>query len=567
LCIESGLGYGTHRVLSPATSLVLAYLYCGVPGCKCPLHFPQQCDPLLSSERDPCIGTYISSPNPQTGEIRLGQDLAQTYAQLLRTYEVMEATVETLNLSMSPEGLRGLVSTRLVPDTSLLVVQVQYTDPLLTAEIANELANQLILLSPTNLTPEQQAQIDIATDQINALRDELVILRTELETVDTALTNAQDSESISNLIDQRNILYEQINERSGNIASFTNTIANYQQRTNAVEIVETARIPRSAVSSSPITGAILGALTGGALAFGLVLVLEYMNDTFRTNAEVAQVLSLPVLGVIAKLGRKKGAYRDRLISKDLFSQAHEQYRTLRTNILFRTPEDAQHVYLVTSAMPSEGKTLTVANLAISMALTDTRVLLVDADMRKPKIHEAFQLNNDMGLSTLLTSQQTDISVNGNHADMNLLERNVDWIRQCVQDSGIPNLKIMTSGYPPANPAELLGSTQMNLLAHALREIFDVDVVLFDTPPCLVVSDSMLLAANVQANVLLIVEANRSRRSAVLRAKERFTNIHYDVMGAILNNANPRDEDYYGYRNNYYYYYNEEQDKKEKPILS
>ncbi len=402
--------------------------------------------PYYQTSATLAIGTYISSPNPQTGEIRIGQDLAQTYAQLLRTYEVMEATIQAVNLSMSPDDLRDLITTRLLPETSLLVVQIRYTDPLLAAEIANELANQMILLSPTNLTPEQQAQIDIAADQIEALRAELVTLRLELETIDTALDNAEDTETITSLIDQRNILYEQINERSGNIASFTNTIANYQQRTNAVEIVETARIPTEAVSSSPLTGAILGALTGAALAFGAVLVLEYLNDTLRTSAEVTQALSLPVLGVIAKLGRKKDKYQDRLIIKDLFSQVHEQYRTLRINIMFRTPDTGRPIYLLTSAMPSEGKTLTSSNLAISMALADTKVLLIDADMRKPKIHEVFNLKNDVGLSTLLTGTRTKSNSNGNHAYADMLNRNVDLIRRCVQDPGIPNLKIITSGY-------------------------------------------------------------------------------------------------------------------------
>lgn len=504
------------------------------------------------------IGTYISSPNPQTGEIRLGQDLAQTYAQLLRTYEVMEATVNALDLSLSPSALRGLITTRIIPDTSLLVIEIQYTDAILTADIANELARQVILLSPTNLTPQQQAQIDIALNQIDALQTEVEQLRTDLQAVDIALTNGQSSEETERLINQRNILYEQINERAQNIASFTNTIASYSQRTNSIEIVETARIPNGAINASPVRSAILAAMLGVMIVGGIVLLIEYVNDTFRTASEVTQVLGLSLLGVIVRLGRKKTGYKANLITTDLFSQVSEQYRTLRTNIIFKTPQDARKTYLITSAMPSEGKTLTAANLAISMALAEMRVLLVDADMRKPKIHEVFGLPNTLGLSTLLMDLEPAMSANGRKEPHEpVLVREASW-KHCLQTAGIPNLQIITSGFLPGNPAELLGSLQMERWAAVFHEIMDVDVVIFDTPPCLVVSDGVLLATATDASVMLVVEAGRTRRNMAIRAKERFSTIEYPIMGVILNGVNPRDEDYYGYQG--YYYYSEKVSK-------
>lgn len=504
------------------------------------------------------IGTYISSPNPQTGEIRLGQDLAQTYAQLLRTYEVMEATVNALDLSLSPGSLRGLITTRIIPDTSLLVIEIQYTDAILTADIANELARQLILLSPTNLTPQQQAQIDIALEQIDALQAEVEQLRSDLQAVDIALTNGQNSEETERLINQRNILYEQINERAQNIASFTNTIASYSQRTNSIEIVETARIPQGAINPSPVRSAILAAMLGVMIVGGIVLLIEYLNDTFRTASEVTQLLGLSLLGVIVRLGRKKTGYKANLITTDLFSQVSEQYRTLRTNIIFKTPEDARKTYVITSAMPSEGKTLTAANLAISMALAEMRVLLVDADMRKPKLHEVFELPNTLGLSTLLMDLQPAMSANGREEPHESVRvREASWMH-CVQNTGIPNLQVITSGFLPGNPAELLGSLQMERWAALFHELMDVDVVIFDTPPCLVVSDSVLLATATGASVMLVIEAGRTRRNMAVRAKERFTNIEYPIMGAVLNGVNARDEDYYGYQG--YYYYSEKVSK-------
>lgn len=510
--------------------------------------------PIYRSSATLAIGTFITSPNPQTGEIRLGQDLAQTYAQLLRTYEVMEATVSALNLPMSPGALRGMISTRIVPNTSLLVIQVEYTDLIMTADIANELSRQLILLSPTNLTPQQQAQIDIALDQIDSLQEETEQLRVELQAVDTALSNAQTAEDTQRLVNQRNILYEQINERARNIASFTNTIAGYSQRTNSIEIVEAARIPGGPINPSSLNSAILAAVVGAAVAMGGVLLIEYTNDTFRSTSEVTQTLGLSLLGVIVSFGKKKDSYRQNLITQDLFSQAHEQYRTLRTNMLFKTAPETKKTYIVTSAMPSEGKTLTASNLAISLALADTRVLLIDADMRKPKLHDVFNLPNTTGLSNLLTDIPPVSPSNGHlTAEEKARIKQAGWSK-CIQDSGVSNLKVITSGYLPNNPAELLGSPQMEQWAAILHELADVDVVIFDTPPSLIVSDSVLLATTSKAHVILVVEAGRTRRGSAIRAKERFTSIDYPIMGTVFNGVDPRDEDYYGHQGYYYYAY-------------
>jgi polysaccharide biosynthesis transport protein len=511
--------------------------------------------PVYRASTTLSIGNYISSPNPNTGEIRLGQDLAVTYAELLRTFEVMNATVESLNLSFSPDRLRGLISTRIIPETSLLVVQVQYTDPVITADIANELANQLILLSPTNLTPEQQAQINIAQSQINALRDEVDTLRLELNEVDESLNEAETQAAVDRLISQRNILYEQINERSGNIASFTSTIAEYSQRTNSVEIVETARIPTSPIASSPLQSAILAAIVSASLAGGVVLLIEYMNDTFRSAGEVGMQLGLPMLGVIAKIGKKSRPYQEQLITNDVFSQHFEQYNTLHTNLLFRTSNQKRRAFVITSAMPSEGKTLTAANLAIAMAVGDKKVLLVDSDLRKPKIHDVFNLPNVFGFSNLLKDFKLTAKSNGSdpHFELRIDQNELEGY---VHKTDVPNLQVLTTGFTSQNPTSMLSSDLITHWTEAFYELLDVDIVVFDTPPVLVVSDSMVIAERVQANVVLVIEANRTRRSAALKAKERFTDVDYDITGAVLNRADPKDLDYYGYQG-YYYYYNEE----------
>jgi capsular polysaccharide biosynthesis protein len=270
----------------------------------------------------------------------------------------------------------------------LINITVQYGDPVLAADIANELANQLILQSPTNLTAQQQTQLEIANEQITALSQELDTLRNRLTTVDAQLAAASSQSQIEQLNEQRNTLVNQINQSTSNIATFSNTIASIQQRTNSIDIVEPAQIPTNPIGNSPATVTLLGVMVGAALAFGLALMIEYLNDTFRNADEVIQGMNLPVLGVVSSFGKGGDGYREKLLSNHLFSQTLEEYRGLRINLMFDQGEQgsgAPKVLSVTSPVPADGKTLTAANLAVSMALAERRVLLVDADLRRPKI--------------------------------------------------------------------------------------------------------------------------------------------------------------------------------------
>jgi polysaccharide biosynthesis transport protein len=515
--------------------------------------------PLYRTQVTIAIGNYLESPNPNSAEIRTGIDLAQTYAQLVRTYDVLNGVVQSLQLPFGVDKLNDLIDTDIVAGTSLLQISVSYTDPVLTADVTNEIATQLILRSPSNLTLEQQTQVNILQDEIDAQRLELQELREQLDEVDLSLDDTDlSTDEHQSLQQQRNILVDQINEASANIAQFTNTIASFQQRTNSVEIVESARIPIEPIGTSLINTVILGILVGAALAFGGVLAYEYINDRLRTADEVIQALNLPVLGVISRFGKKGDKYDERLIiTLPSFSQTSEEYRTLRTNLLY-TAEKKKRAFIVSSASPQEGKSVTASNLAASMALSGLRVLLIDADLRRPRVHEIFKLNNNPGLANLLTRRVEDEKGQTANAKddpiASILDENT-W-QKVIQRTSIPNLYIITSGFTPSNPAELLGSLLMKRWMEEFRSSPHLDVVIFDTPPVLAVSDSAVLAASLEAKVLLVTHAGQTRRSVALKAKERFTNIKVDVVGVVLNAADLRDEDYYGY--NYSYYYTDSQ---------
>lgn len=498
------------------------------------------------------IGSFIQSPNPDSSEIRTGVELAQTYAELATTYSVLQGTVNALDITLSPDDLRDMIDVRILTGTSLLVLRVSYTDPVLAADIANEVARQLVLNSPTNLTAEQQKQIALANDQIARLDQQLTQTEAQLQQTEARLADATDQAEIDRLTAQRNALITQSNQAAATIAEFTNTVVSLQQRTNSIDVVESARVPTQASGGGVVTSTLLGAIVGAALAVGVVLLIEYLDDTMRSTEDVAQTLGLPVLGAIIRLGKSKGNYRERLITNlDLMiSPLSEGYRAVRTNLMFGSSGERNKVYLVTSPGPQEGKSLTSSNLAISLALSGMRVLLIDCDLRRPRLHEIFGLNNQVGLTRMLyVSQKGPID---GAAD--------EYLSYCVKNTFVENLRIITSGYIPQNPTELLGSGMMQLWMDALKSANDVDVIILDTPPCLMLSDSSVLAASTQADVILVVEAGRTRRGAALRAKEQFQQVGREIKGVILNGVSQRDENYYGYGYGYGYGYYEDSGK-------
>jgi protein-tyrosine kinase len=208
------------------------------------------------------------------------------------------------------------------------------------------------------------------------------------------------------------------------------------------------------------------------------------------------------------------------------SPISEQYRTIRTNIQFSAVDLQYRSIMVTSSGPGEGKSTTTANLAVVFAQQGKKVLMVDADMRKPTVHYTFRLNNHIGLTNVLTKQAT--------------------LDHAIRETDQENLFILPSGPIPPNPAELLGSKSMeDLLANAY-ELFDL--VIFDTPPVLVVTDAQVLA-NQCDGVVLVVSSGKTENEMAVKAKELLTNAKAKILGAVLNNKEQKESQYYYYYGN------------------
>jgi capsular exopolysaccharide synthesis family protein len=205
------------------------------------------------------------------------------------------------------------------------------------------------------------------------------------------------------------------------------------------------------------------------------------------------------------------------------SPAAEAYRTLRTNLYFSSLDQALETLVVTSAAPGDGKSTTLGNLAVTMAQSEKRTILVDADLRRPALHKLFDVSNSQGLTTMAVE------------DSALAE-------PPLSPTGVENLWLLPSGPLPPNPAEILGSRRMEDIIAALKA--RADLILFDAPPVIAVTDAAVLGTKTDA-VLLIVRAGKTRREHALRARELLEKAKVRLVGAVLNNA-PLDRAMGGY---------------------
>ena len=318
---------------------------------------------------------------------------------------------------------------------------------------------------------------------------------------------------------------------------------------NNISIVDYALTPDSPVGPNRTRTVILAFFLSIGLGLGVALFLEYLDDTVHSTEEVERTLHLPALAVIPSVG---GAVRRRVLPGTTALQKHtngngngnaellmnvdgrsplaEAYRHLRTSVLLSTAGRTPKTLLVTSSLPGEGKTTTAVNTAISLAQTGATVVIIDADMRRPRLQSIFGMHGQEGLSSILSS---DVS-----------EDEMLAVIRSDEDSG---LSVLTSGPIPPNPAELLGSDQMRRLVAALQAKYTHVVI--DSPPVSSFTDGVLISTMVDG-VLLVVHGGRSSRHIVRRSKQLLNDVGAKIFGVVLNNVNLQSHDYYYYQNYY-----------------
>jgi succinoglycan biosynthesis transport protein ExoP len=296
-----------------------------------------------------------------------------------------------------------------------------------------------------------------------------------------------------------------------------------------VRVMEQAEVPRAPISPNRTRNYQLALLIGLALGLGLALLFEHVDNTVKTPEDI-KALSLPFLGMVPNVDQRPGnpaaARAVNTASPD--AAVAEAYRVLRTNLIFSSPSEGGRALVLSSANPGEGKTTTTANLAVALALNGAKVLVVEADLRRPALHQHFRIKKTPGLTDLIVSKCP--------------------ASQAIQSTRFKGLQVLPCGYVPPNPAELLGSASMREIVQALRSCYDW--VLIDTPPVLAMADTPVLCPLVDG-VVLVVSAEQSPRPAVQRSVDQVLGVGGKIVGVVLNRVDLR-------RNSYYYgqYYGE-----------
>lgn len=357
----------------------------------------------------------------------------------------------------------------------------------------------------------KHAQIDLAS-----IRRAAEPNRIEIERIKANLNLVPD---FANTIAEKQQAREFANEQ---IRYFTTKMQDIELRKNAkVEtsrVIEEAQVPGSPIRPNKPQNIMFAGLLGVFLGLCLALLQELLDDRINSPEEAERVLRLPNLGHVP-LVEEEGLRLIRDIST--FSPLMESYRSLRTNINFAAVGSTLKSIVVTSSVPAEGKSTTAANLAMAMALDGKRVIIVDADLRRPSLHKLFRLESSPGL--------TDVLV-GTHE-----------IEDVIRPSGVDNVSVIAAGSPPPNPAELLGSARMVELITQLEAISDI--VLFDSPPALAVADGVVLAARTNG-VLLVIGYGETKKTNTRKAVEQLRRANAKVLGTVLNRIEGPSSGYY-----------------------
>jgi succinoglycan biosynthesis transport protein ExoP len=465
------------------------------------------------------VGQSLSGVNPDYNQLLVSQSLSKTYATVTTTRPVLTRVITKLGLPDAVDDLAKRVTATAATDATLITITGRDGSPAGAAALANAVAEELIAASPS-VQGQQTDVLQSVDEDLRAIRDQIEATQTE-------------SDRLSNIPNRTAAQETQLQTLQGRVVSLRATYATLlafstNNSSNLLSIVEPAVSPTEPASPRPLLNALFAAIIAFLVAAAIVFAAEYLDDSIKDAEQVLEATGLPTLGAIARLkGAKDRPEMYRLVTL-LYprSPAAEAFRTLRTNIEFASVDAPIKTLLVTSAVPLEGKTVTAANLAVVFAQGGRRVLLVDADLRRPAAERMFALPNPYGLTTMLRGGDTMVE---------------SMVESMVQATEQENLYVLSTGPLPPNPAEVLASQRMRAVLHSLGERFDL--LLFDSPPLDVFADAAVLSSFLDGTIL-VVDGTRNRRKVVRQAREALAKANAKVLGAVLNRLPEQTSHYY-----------------------
>ncbi len=465
--------------------------------------------PVYEASTTLLIDQARNSQPSDNSAITASERLARTYAQLLTKRPVVEESLTRLELSTDLDEIKNGVRVQIVQDTQLIELKVQNTNPILAAELANVMvevfAEQISALQAGRFDASKaslQAQIDVIGEQIQA--NEAAIANLGAPRTASGIANLQRLQT----------------ELAQFQASYTNLLQSYEQVRTAeagtisnIFQVEPAVPPSAPIRPRIMLNTLLAGAVAGLIAISVVFLIEHLDDKIRTTEDAERIFQVPVLGTIADTKELNGKDQGlALLAEEQDSEVGEAFRSLRTNLDFLgngNPGSPSYI-LVASPGPDEGKTTIASHLAVSIANSGKRVVLIDADIRRPGVHEVFGVPNELGLSDMLID--------------NLEPQGV------VHSFDNSRLELITSGRRVDDPSELFGSSGLSEVLAQLRG--RSDTVIFDGPPFLA-TEALVLASRLES-VLLVIQPGRTREEAARMITKQLRRAKANLIGVVLN---------------------------------
>lgn len=466
------------------------------------------------------VGQITQQANPTSQDFYTIERLAESYAQMATRQPILQAALDNLGVKMSWQELKWRVNAYPVPQTQLLGITVEDTSPERAVAIADEVARELIWQSPTSPQNQKRAErSEFVQSQLDSLEERIGRATLHLQEIEAELDVALSARQIQDLETEKSSLDQLIFDWQANYAELFSFLQG-SDSPNYLSIIEPAQTPTKPIKPRIEINVVLAAIMGFMLAFGAALLLEYIDNTIKSTDDL-NFLNITALGSVANIKGKET--KDKIaFTHTPFSPIAEAYRLIRINIQFMALDKPAKLIMVTSANQGEGKSTTAANLAIIMSKADQRTIIVDADMRRPTMHKIFQLPNSEGLSDLIRLPNLEIE-------------------DQLKSTEFENLKVITSGPLPPNPAEMLGSKRMTKLLERLDKL--ADVIVFDCPPVLVVTDASVLSNKIDG-VVLVTRAKQTRRDTIKQATGRLQQVGATILGAVLNGGSGKGDNYY-----------------------
>jgi capsular exopolysaccharide synthesis family protein len=403
--------------------------------------------------------------------------------------------------------------------TNVVLVSAKSPDPKVAAEAANAFAKAYISLQESEAVDTLTSASQIVQSHINSVQG-------AINSLNAQINDSADSASDSGLTTELQSLEAERTTLQGELSNYQFAAS---VGTGGGQVLTPATVSTRPVSPKTVEFATLALILGLLIGFVLSLLLEFLDDDIRTKTDLEGVgHGLPVLGLLPEIVDWRDSHANYLVSRSTPKSAPaEAYRSLRTSIQFLGLDQSLRTLQFTSPNASEGKTTTLANLAVVMSHAGARVIVVCCDLRRPRVHEFFGVSNFIGFTSVLLGEAT--------------------LEQALQSvPGMENIRVLASGQIPPNPSELLSSSRTSDILAALSK--QADIVLIDSPPVLPVTDAVVLAGRVDG-VVVVTASRVSNKSQLVRSLELLERVEAPIAGLILNRA--AESDTYSY---YHYSY-------------